>query len=217
MGAAMRDAKEAGGFVLRTTRRFDAEAAIDLSKRRTWHTDPPADDAPPADDPPAGDPLPDDGKNVPDWVKDPEKALSEIRKLRGENAKLRTSKPKPEAKPDPKPEPAPTPPKPKTPAEKPDGNFVSREEFEKLQNDLQTERMTSLRLKVAADAGLPPELAARLVGKDEAELKADAEKLKPFAPQPEPDPLRRRTTTRSPDGTPVAETEAQKRARLFGR
>ena len=73
-------------------------------------------------------------------------------------------------------------------------------------------------MTVATAAGLPVELAARLQGNTEDELKADAEALKALIPQtakPLPGGTRQ-TTTPVPDGLPAGETDAQRRKRLLG-
>ncbi len=49
-----------------------------------------------------------------------------------------------------------------------------------LQQALEAERAASLRLRVAVSNGLPVELADRLVGKTEDELRADASRLVPL-------------------------------------
>jgi hypothetical protein len=76
----------------------------------------------------------------------------------------------------------------------------------------------ALRLEIGVEFALPPELAEVLKGETAEELRAHAEKLKPYvAPALEPDGLRRRpSTTPVPGGAPAGETDAQKRARLYG-
>lgn len=76
----------------------------------------------------------------------------------------------------------------------------------------------ALRLKVAADFGLPPALAGRLQGETEDELRADAETLKPIVMPAEQSTARpKQTTTPVPGGQPSGETADQRRARLYGR
>ena len=77
----------------------------------------------------------------------------------------------------------------------------------------------ALRLEIGVEFALPPELAEVLKGETAEELRAHAEKLKPYvAPALEPDGLRRRpSTTPVPGGAPAGETDAQKRARIFGK
>lgn len=79
-------------------------------------------------------------------------------------------------------------------------------------------RHDALKLKVGVAFDLPPELAEVLRGETEDELRAHAEKLKPFVAAPEPEGLRksRPNTTPAPGGAPAGETDAQRRARLFG-
>lgn len=76
----------------------------------------------------------------------------------------------------------------------------------------------ALRLEIGVEFALPPELAEVLKGETAEELRAHAEKLKPYvATAPEPDGLRRRpSTTPVPGGAPAGETDAQRRARIFG-
>lgn len=202
---------------VRTTRRRDAEAGVNLWQRRAWFTE--------------GDELPlGEGDQVPDWVKDPAKALAEIRRVRGEAATQRTKRNEAETKlaealkpkPDDKPADKPADKKVETPAEtKPDPRISQLEtELKTMKSERDAERLNALRLRIATEAGLPVELAARMQGTTEDELKADAEKLKPFVPKVEDPPApggRGRMTTPIPGGNPANETDAQKRARLFNR
>lgn len=59
-----------------------------------------------------------------------------------------------------------------------------------LEAELKQTRLEAMRAKIAADAKLPPALAARLAGETEADMKADAEALaellKPASSAPEP-------------------------------
>lgn len=55
------------------------------------------------------------------------------------------------------------------------GNF--KKLYETLQAEVATERHQALRNRIATEAGLPAELAARLTGDDEAALRSDAETL----------------------------------------
>lgn len=57
-------------------------------------------------------------------------------------------------------------------------------ELEKLQQQVETERLEKLRLKVAVESSLPPSLAARLQGSNEEELKADAAQLAELVKSP---------------------------------
>lgn len=59
-------------------------------------------------------------------------------------------------------------------------------DLEKMKNDLAAERAKSLRQRVAAEAGLPPELAGRLSGDDLEALQADAAQLVELVKKPEP-------------------------------
>ena len=76
----------------------------------------------------------------------------------------------------------------------------------------------ALRLEIGAEFALPPELADVLKGETAEELRAHAEKLKPYVAASEPDGLRRRPSSLPvPGGAPAGETDAQKRERLFGK
>lgn len=79
-----------------------------------------------------------------------------------------------------------------------------------LEAQLKAVTLKALRAQVAAEAGLPPKLAARLQGDTEADLRRDAEDLRALAPSA------RSTTTPLPAGAAPGETDAQRRARLFG-
>jgi hypothetical protein len=78
-----------------------------------------------------------------------------------------------------------------------------------LESQLKAATLAALRTQIAAEAGLPPKLAARLQGETEADLRRDAEDLRALAPT-------RATTTRLPSGAPPGETDVQRRARIFG-
>jgi hypothetical protein len=99
-------------------------------------------------------------------------------------------------------------------------------ERDELKVRLEQQALDLLRTRIATEYALPPALAVRLVGKSEDELRADAEALKGLIPAPTPAapaaasaqaPAARpqTTTTPIPTGT-TGETDAQRRARLFG-
>lgn len=98
------------------------------------------------------------------------------------------------------------------------------ERLQKIEAEREAERerakaaeAKALRLEIGAEFALPPELADVLKGETAEELRAHAEKLKPYVAAQEPDGLRRRPSSLPvPGGTPAGETDAQKRARLFG-
>lgn len=81
--------------------------------------------------------------------------------------------------------------------------------------DLAKTRRENLILKVAKAAGLPDELAERLQGATEEELKADAEKLKAFMPAA-PEKPKLKIDPTNPGGAHLEETREQKKARLMG-
>ena len=77
-----------------------------------------------------------------------------------------------------------------------------------LEAQLKAAALKALRAQIAVETGLPPKLAARLQGETEADLRRDAEDLRAF--------VARSTTTPVPGGPVAGETDAQRRARLFG-
>lgn len=194
--------------------RHEIEGAVDLTLRRRWFADEGAQT-------PAGDSSsaaqPDAAAEMPDWAKDPKRALEIVKELRDENAKTRTSarelekrleaieKARQQADEQKLVEQNEW----KTIAEK------RAEELAKLQETLQKSQVQALRAQIAAELGLPAALAARLQGATEEELRADGEQLKaaipaaPGAPKPN-------TTQAVPGGSPAQETDEQRRTRLRG-
>ena len=77
-----------------------------------------------------------------------------------------------------------------------------------LEAQLKAAALKALRAQIALESGLPPKLAARLHGETEADLRRDADDLRAF--------VARSTTTPVPGGPAAGETDAQRRARLFG-
>lgn len=67
-----------------------------------------------------------------------------------------------------------------------------------------------MRRDIASRFGIPMELASRLRGETEEEMKADAEKLVKVLPKPQPNP------TNPGTNAATSETDAQKRARIYG-
>ncbi len=72
--------------------------------------------------------------------------------------------------------------------------------YEKLQSELKTEKLNSVRLKVAGKKNIPVDLVDRLRGETEEEIEKDAEGLLAFIKQPEqkgqtPPPPRGGTST----------------------
>ena len=61
---------------------------------------------------------------------------------------------------------------------------------EGLTSELNTYKTQSLKMSIASKAGLPLDLATRLSGDTEEEIKADAEKLASFVSKPAPLPLK---------------------------
>lgn len=112
-----------------------------------------------------------------------------------------------------------------------------QKELEKIQSDLQTERMNNLRTRVGMELNLPPALVARLQGATEDEIRADATTLAkelgfdkpkteaPPANAPAPDataatpqqPARSQTTTTAvPGGQPVTRTDTDRHKEYYG-
>lgn len=81
------------------------------------------------------------------------------------------------------------------------------QELENLNNQITQERAARQRLLVATEFSLPPELADRLKGNDEAELRADAEKLAALMPKPATPPGVPPTTRGTPGETPKSDAE----------
>lgn len=172
---------------------------------------PPAPEAQPPDPKPAGDP------SLVDLIKaDPEKTASELKKLREENASHRKAAKEAKDALDAKQ---------KADEEAESKRLTEQGDFKKLYETGQktietlTTELTSLRRKlVAAEFGLPAEIAARLQGETEDDLRKDAETLKAILPaQTQQNAGRSANTTTVPGGSPAKETDAQRRERLTGR
>jgi hypothetical protein len=179
----------------------DAGVGMSLRMRRVWFADGPTPEA----DKPANDQP--NNQQLPEWVRDPAKAYEEIQKLRGEAKDNRLAldglkKTLEEVQ------------------KKPSADPVQVEELATklidMQKRLQEKEANELRLSVALELGLPKELAVRLVGSTEEELRKDGEALKALIPSQSPQTPKRQNTTPTPGGAPVGETDEQKRARLFG-
>lgn len=200
---------------IKTARRPGADAIVSLLKRRAWYADPPKPDDPPG-------PNEGEGDEIPDWMKDPVKVAAEIKKLREESAEGRQAKKKLK----------------ELEAQQQTGadqELAEQKKYKELLDkrdkeladakaQLAQRDAVDLRRKVAKDAGLPEEFAGRLQGATEEDLKADAAALKKLipatTPEQPPDPKnpqqRQRQTTPNPTGDPAKETDAQRRARIFG-
>ena len=91
-------------------------------------------------------------------------------------------------------------------------------EANQFKAELEQERISNLRTKIALELGVPPVLAARLQGATEDEIRNDAAQLLPLIQQPQSNtqqpPARSQTTSAVPDGQPTRETDQQRRARL---
>jgi hypothetical protein len=184
---------------------------------------------PPTNQPNAGQKPEASGEEMPDFVKEPDKAWKEIQKLRKESAGYRDQRngsreefaaimnlldgrlPKQENAPD---------------ADPVKGLEARIAAFEAQQKEALSaaakEKHEALRLKVAAEifgdkvggdnkAEVLAILAARLNGADEASLREDAKALAALMPNPQ---WKNQTTNASPSGNPVTETHEQRIRRL---
>lgn len=209
--------------VLIRAARHEAAGRIDLSRRRAWFDETPPSGGsavkPPDGTAPSGGTASDDA--LPDWVNDPKRAYEAVQEARREAAKYRTEKNAAETKLNQK-----------LTAEQQaeQDRLAEQNEFKTLWEQEKTKReaaeaasqkaaLDALRVTVGTAYGLPVELAARLVGATEDELKADAEKLKGFVVPSDgktPQGERRQTTSPIPDGGLAKETDDQRRRRLRG-
>lgn len=62
------------------------------------------------------------------------------------------------------------------------------EQNQALQSEINTLKTANLRMKIAQETGVPPELAERLTGSTEEEIRKDAEKLSKFSVSSQPVP-----------------------------
>lgn len=188
-------------------RRGDELCGISLFKRRAWFSE----DGKIPDAQPAPQNLANPSPDVPDWVRDPVKAYEEIRNLRAEAKETRllldgVIKKQGDG----------TQQKPATDTKLADDLAKTQQQLSDMQKRLQEKEANELRLKVALEMGLPAALADRLKGDNEEALRKDGETLKALIPAQQP-PKPGQSTTPVPGGTPVGETDAQKRARLIGK
>lgn len=153
------------------------------------------------------------GDKIPAWVLDPNKAYEEIQALRQENAEHRKAKKSAEAA-----------------AQEAERTRLAEQgqyqklyeeanaQLQQLRDELKASQVAALRSKVASELGIPPQLAERLRGETEEEMKQDAESLKAVIPQPSASGTQpKQTTVGVPGGRPAAETDAQRLARLTKR
>lgn len=89
-------------------------------------------------------------------------------------------------------------------------------ELQELKSALETERKTALRSRIASEFKLPPQLADRLSGDTEEELKADAEALAQLIPA-NPQPQASRQTTQIPAGSASTNREQFIRDWIYAR
>lgn len=88
-------------------------------------------------------------------------------------------------------------------------------ELAELKGTLERERMELLKSRISAEFNLPPQLAARLTGSTEEELRADAQGLSELIPAPS-QPQTSRQTTQIPAGEANSNREEFLRNWLFG-
>lgn len=147
--------------------------------------------------------------DLPDWVRDPERAYTVIRDLRKEAENNRKALADLKKQFETVQQPAAIDPK------IADDLAKTRQELADLQKRLQEKESNELRMKIAGEFGLPLAVADRLKGDNEEALRKDAEALKALIPAQQP-ATTSQNTARVPGGAPVGETDEQKRARLLG-
>lgn len=89
-------------------------------------------------------------------------------------------------------------------------------ELLEIKQSLESERRTALRARIASEYNLPPQLAERLAGNTEEELKADAESLAKLIPA-NPQPQASRQTTQIPAGSASTNREEFVRNWIYAR
>lgn len=138
-------------------------SAVFCDPREPAAGDPPAGDPPPAD-PPAGDPPPGDPPNPPandeaarmrKQFEDLQKELDGYKRRDEDQRKAKLTE-----------------------------EQRLKEERDQLAADNEKLRQEAMRTKVAGEFKLPPALAARLIGSDEAAMRADAAELAKLLPKP---------------------------------
>lgn len=245
LGAQLFRTGREGQVIIRTARRTDAQSGKSLRMRRTWYADPPAEgeagtastsgqgqgqsqQPAPGQQSAADKDEPEVG--TPEWVKkNPDGAYKEIQRLRDKEAKDRIdsreyNRIKAELE---KHE--------KAQKEASENKLRADGELDKLVKQREQERdeerklreaaeLRATRVTVAAEFKLSPTQAKRLQGSNEEELRADAEEMvKEFGldkqnQQTSTDTTKKQTqTTVAPGGQKVAETEEERRARLYKR
>lgn len=127
----------------------------------------------------------------------------DLARERGGQASEREPEPQPIATPEPEPQ-----------------TSTSTSEIDRLKAELDRERkqreLDALKLQIGEEVGLSVTLAMRLTGDSADAIRQDAEQvLKAVKPQ-SADATGRRRTTQTPGGSPTGETDADRRARLFG-
>lgn len=160
--------------------------------------------------------------DVPDWVKDPARAYAEIQKVREEAKKSREALATIGAERKKQADAAEAEARKKLEDEKQFQQLAEKykAEAEAMKAEAEAAKLAALRVEVAAKVGIPA-LAARLVGKTDAELTADAEALKALLAPAQDEKKQQRqpgsSTTPAGGARPQGETDEQRRARLFGR
>lgn len=200
--------------LIKTARPVVRGEQVDLTKRRTWHD---GEGDAPEPEKPAEQQQPETPAR-PEWVADPDKAYAEIQKLRRENAAARQAEKRLAEL-----EAAQREADEKRLADANEWKTLAEQRAQKLAElevQARDAELKALRVSIAAELGLPAKWADRLKGDTEEALRQDAAELKeslPSQPQQPPAPgARTPTTTTVPGGKPAGETDAQRRARLFG-
>lgn len=195
--------------------RHGIDGAVNLARRRTWFAD---EAQQPGSDSSSAAQSDASTEQVPDWVKDPAKAYEEIRKLRASEAQTRTSARELEKRLEAI-EKARQAADEQTLVQQNEWKTIAEKRTEELAKQ-QSDHMKFVAKLIALEMGIPKEsadeFAGRLKGATEDELRADAEKLKALIPQAPGAQKPSTTTTAVPGGQPAKETDAQRRARLYG-
>lgn len=244
LGAQLYRTGREGQVIIRTARRNE-QPSESLRMRRTWYADPPAEGESSDPPPTAGQgqkPAPGQGSaadedepeiGTPEWVKrNPDGAYKELQKLRDKDAKNRIDSREFKAMQDKIAQFE------KAQKDASDKKLRDDGELDKLVKQREQERdeaiakareaeLRATRISVAAEFKLSPTQAKRLQGSTEEELRADAEEMvkefgldkqQPNNPQPPPaDPKKQTQTTVAPGGRTVAETDEERRGRLYKR
>lgn len=97
-------------------------------------------------------------------------------------------------------------------------NDKLKAENQRLTAEIHKRDIVDAKRQIAAEVGLPPELAPRITGADEEEMRQDAEALLELLPKPEKDPKKDpKILPNNPiTGQEAGETKEQRMNRLYG-